>query len=194
MNVWVIGNGESRRNFALNQIKDHTIGCNAVHRDYSCTEFVAVDRRMVNEILRNEATQGRSVWTRPDWTKEYSLPRIKTLPDPPFTGTLKADIPFHWNSGPYAVLLATAYNPRQIHLLGFDLYHTNNKVNNLYKDTENYNRSDTRPVPPDFWIYQLKKIFNYFNRIDFIQHQQSDWQIPTEWKDIKNLTISYDIV
>lgn len=194
MNIWVIGNGESRRNFALNQIPHHTIGCNAVHRDHNCTEYVAVDRRMVYEILSNQATGQSIIHTRPDWAKEFVLERVKAVPDPPFNGKLKADQPFHWNSGPYAILLAANYGPKEIHLLGFDLYSSNNLVNNIYKDTTNYNKSDSRPVSPDHWKHQLANLFNYFNRINFIQHQRPDWQIPFEWKDIKNLTIKYNIV
>ena len=194
MNVWVIGNGESRKNFALNQIQDHTIGCNAVHRDFKCTEFVAVDRRMVTEILNNEAVDTVTIHTRPDWASEYILERVKALPDPPFKGKLKADQPFHWNSGPYAILLAANYSPRTINLLGFDLFDTNRLVNNLYKDTPNYSKSDTNPVSPEFWIYQLHKLFVHFSNINFIQHQKLNWQTPHQWKDLKNLTIKYDVV
>lgn len=194
MDIWVIGNGESRRGFALNQIKDHTIGCNAVHRDHLCTEYVAVDRRMVQEILRNNATENRVVYTRPDWAKEYVIDRVKILPNPPFTGKLKADQPFHWNSGPYAILLAALYKPKKINLLGFDLYSSNNLVNNIYKDTIHYSKSDARPVSPEHWKHQLCNLFNYFSEIEFIQHQLPNWQNPLEWKDIKNLTIKYIIV
>lgn len=194
MNIWVIGNGESRRNFALNQINDVTIGCNAVHRDHSCTEFVAVDRRMVSEILKNDAVSSRIIYTRPDWAKEYSSNRIRRLPDIPFTGPSKADIPFHWNSGPYAVLLACLYEPTEIHLLGFDLYSKDSLVNNIYKDTANYSVKKSKPVAPDFWIYQLAKLFKHFEKIKFVQHQIVNWTMPHEWSSIKNLTIKYDIV
>lgn len=194
MDIWVIGNGESRRNFAINQIKDYTIGCNAVHRDLLCTEYVAVDRRMVTEILANEATASTIINTRQDWANEYISQRVKALPDPPFSGKLKADQPFHWNTGPYAVLLAANYGPANVHLLGFDLYSKDKLVNNFYKDTPNYSTADSKPVSPEFWIYQLGRIFQFFSRINFIQHQQRDWQNPLDWKDIKNLTIKYDIV
>lgn len=191
MNIWVIGNGESRKSFALNQLRDHTIGCNAVHRDYTCTEFVAVDMRMVNEILTNDNNAGKIVYTRPDWVENYSDSRVRILPDLPFTGDLKADHPFHWNSGPYAVLLAALYNPNVVNLLGFDLWSNTSFVNNIYKGTQNYSASNTNPVSPDFWIYQLGKIFNYFPHIHFVQHQKPNWRIPDSWKAINNLTIKY---
>ncbi|NDG31690.1 hypothetical protein EB118_16675 [bacterium] len=194
MDIWVIGNGESRRNFAITRLKDHTIGCNAVHRDHLCTEYVAVDRRMVQEILNNSATLDTKIHTRPDWANEYVSKRVIPLPEPPFTGPNKVDKPFHWNSGPYAILLASFYYPSRIHLLGFDLYGINGLVNNLYKDTLNYSKSDTRLVCPDFWVYQLAKIFSFFHQIEFVQHQVEHWQMPQDWKQIKNLTLRTDIV
>ena len=194
MNVWVIGNGESRRTFALNQIKDLTIGCNAVHRDFTCDRFVAVDRRMVEEILRNDAVTASEVYTRQDWYKEWHSDRVRSLPDLPFEGTDKVDKPFHWNSGPYAILLAAMLDPQQIHLLGFDLWSADGLVNNFYKGTPNYSKTDSKKVMPDFWIYQLAKVFNHYNQIKFIQHQRQDWRIPDSWLAIKNLTIVYDIV
>ncbi len=190
LKIWVIGNGQSREVFALNQIKDHTIGCNAVHRDHTCDEYVAVDRRMVDEILRNEANKGKIIYTREDWIEKYSGNRqIKSLPVLPFTGVNKSDQAFHWNSGPYAVLVAALKNPDQINLLGFDLWSKTSFVNNIYKGTPNYAGAHDRRVTPDFWIYQLRKLFEYFSNIQFIQIQPEGWRIPDQWKGIKNLTI-----
>lgn len=191
MNVWVIGNGQSRAGFAVNQIRDYTIGCNAVHRDSSCTEFVAVDMRMVNEILSNEQHKDKIVYTRPDWADRYTSRRVRILPDLPFKGTAKADDPFHWNSGPLAVILAASYNPKEIHLLGFDLWDDNGTVNNLYKGTANYAANGSNAVSPEFWIYQLEKTFRHYHNINFIQHQQANWRIPDSWLAINNLTIKY---
>ena len=189
MNVWVVGNGQSRQGFALNHLKDWTIGCNAVYRDFLCDEFVAVDMRMVNEMLHNNV--GSYVYTRQDWANNYSDARVRPLPDLPFTGDTKADQPFHWNSGPYAILLAAKKNPEYINLLGFDLWSKDGLVNNLYKGTPNYAKSESTSVSPELWIYQLGKLFRYYDQINFVQYQAHDWQIPDEWKDIKNLTIKY---
>ena len=123
MKIWVIGNGQSREGFALNQLNEATIGCNAVHRDFTCDEYVAVDRRMVDEILRNEKNAGRTIYTREDWIDNYKKRnQIKALPTLPFTGLNKSDQPFHWNSGPYAVLIAALKSPKQVYMLGFDLW------------------------------------------------------------------------
>lgn len=191
MKVTVIGNGQSREGIALNQISNLTIGCNAIHRDFTCDEFVAVDRRMVDEILRNESTVGKIIYTRDDWIDYYSKQlRVKPLPKIPFTGVNKHDQAFHWNSGPYAVLIAALKGSEQIELLGFDLWSKTSFVNNIYKGTPNYAGAHDRRVTPDFWIFQLKNIFNFFKNIQFIQCQPEDWRIPSQWKEIENLTIT----
>ncbi len=190
MKVWVIGNGQSREGFALNQINARLIGCNAVHRDHTCDEYVAVDRRMVDEILRNDQNKDKTIYTRDDWIDHYSVhSQVKSLPALPFTGPNKSDQPFHWNSGPYAVLVAALKNPNQIYLLGFDLYSKTSFVNNIYKGTPNYAGAHDRRINPEFWIYQLSRLFNHFSHIEFIQKQPDNWRIPESWKKINNLTI-----
>lgn len=190
MKVTVIGNGQSRAGFALNQIFHHTIGCNAVHRDHTCDEYVAVDTRMVDEIIRNDANAGKTIYTREDWVEKYSrYSQVKTLPKLPYIGPNKSDQPFHWNSGPYAVLVAALKQPKQIYLLGFDLYSKTSFVNNIYKGTPNYAGAHDRRITPDFWIYQLKKIFDHFSNIEFIQVQPEGWRCPEQWKSVTNLEI-----
>lgn len=191
MKVWVIGNGQSREGFALNQINGITVGCNAVHRDFTCNEYVAVDRRMVDEILRNECNKDKIIYTRDDWVEKYEKhSTVKELPKLPFTGPNKSDQPFHWNSGPYAVLVAALKQPKQIYMLGFDLWSKTSFINNIYKGTPNYAGAHDRKITPDFWIYQLGRLFNHFSNIEFIQKQPTDWRIPYQWNTIENLTIS----
>jgi hypothetical protein len=189
LKIFVIGNGQSREGFALNQLKEFTIGCNAVHRDFTCDEYVAVDRRMVDEILRNDKNKGRLIYTREDWIDQYrKRSNVIALPDLPFTGLNKSDQPFHWNSGPYAVLVAALKNPNQINLLGFDLWSKTSFINNIYKGTPNYAGAHDRRVTPDFWIHQLRNLFKYFDQIEFVQCQPEGWRIPEQWKEIQNLT------
>jgi len=192
LKIHVIGNGQSREGFALNQIQNHTIGCNAVHRDHTCDEYVAVDIRMVEEILRNDANKGKTIYTRDDWLHKYrDKPQVKSLPALPFTGINKSDQPFHWNSGPYAVLVAAIQKPKQIFLLGFDLWSKTSFVNNIYKGTPNYAGAHDRRVTPDFWIHQLKNLFNHFKEIEFVQVQPQGWRLPDQWKDIENFRVQH---
>ena len=145
---------------------------------------------MVDEILKNEANIGKTIYTRDDWYDHYkSNSQIKFLPTLPFTGVNKVDQAFHWNSGPYSVLVAALKKPKEIYLLGFDLWSKTSFINNVYKGTANYAGPHDRKVNPDFWIHQLNKLFNHFSEIEFIQLQPENWRIPEQWKTIKNLTI-----
>jgi hypothetical protein len=90
------------------------------------------------------------------------------------------DDPWHWGSGPYAVLLA-AINHDDIGIVGMDLYSKNGLVNNVYKDTDNYLKSNKPKVDPSYWIYQLGKIFECYPTKNFTIYQDPDWKIPDQW-------------
>jgi hypothetical protein len=100
------------------------------------------------------------------------------------------DDPFHWGSGPYAVLLGSTLDDK-INLLGFDLYSTDNKVNNMYKGTEGYNSADSHAVDHSYWIYQIAKVFEWFPNKTFRIYNQKDWNMPKEW-NLAN--VSLDII
>lgn len=188
-NVWVIGNGVSRQNFNLRTIQDWTIGCNAIHRDYQVKEIVAVDRRMVDEILSNDTYKDIPIYTRESWMPLYKdKSRLLTVPQLPYIGHNKFDKPDHWNSGPYAVLIATMRQPKTINLLGFDLYGIGKTYNNFYANTPNYGKTGDRPVGHSFWIVQLAKLFELNPLISFVIWQQPQWPMPFQWKAMKNLT------
>lgn len=189
-NIWVIGNGESRNNINLKNLGGTTIGCNAIHRDHVCDKIVAVDRRMVIEIIKNPNYKNIEIYTRPDWAlhfKEHS--NVKVVPELPYKGDKRWDDPWHWNSGPFAVLLACLENPKHINLLGFDLYGVDHKVNNIYKNTENYDTDQRHAIDFSHWLHQLKKLFDCFPEIKFVQWQKEKWQTPIAWEDSKNLTV-----
>lgn len=189
-NIWVVGNGISRTNYPLRKLQGWIIGCNAIHRDYVVDEIVAVDRRMVEEIQLNEKYKDTIIYTRRDWLNFYpGSTQIKSVPDLPYKGLHKFDNPLHWNSGPYALLIAALKNPHTINLLGFDLYGVGKTYNNYYMNTPNYGKSGDRPVGHSFWVVQLAKLFELYPSINFIQWQHPNWQIPFQWKGFKNLTI-----
>lgn len=189
--IWVIGNGASREGFPLRRLSTWTIGCNAIHRDHKVNEIVAVDRRMVDEILSNEIYHDVPIYTRPDWIPLLKKdPRIVSVPELPYQGHNKFDKALHWNSGPYAVLLAALKNPKTINLLGFDLYGIGKTYNNYYADTPNYGKTGDRPVGHSFWVIQLAKLFELYPEINFVQWQKDNWAIPFQWKAYKNLTFN----
>ena len=166
--VVVIGNGESRSSIDLANLKDTVtlIGCNAIHRDLAVDHLVCCDQRMVKEAVANKTIS--HIYTRPryfrDFHKILQKDAVNNLPDLPYQGTLKADQPEHWGSGPYATLLAAHLKFKSVYIIGFDLHGKNHLVNNVYKNTNNYLPENKPAVDPAYWIYQGRKVFNVMSR------------------------------
>ena len=197
--MWAIGNGESRATINIDKLDGTKVGCNAIYRDYNIEHIVCVDKRMMDEALRNNINQTSLLYTRKDWWQRYSnIKRTRLIPELPYAGSERWDEPFQWGSGPYAVLLAAKLcKEKQVKLLGFDLYSKTKKVNNVYKDTENYDPSDKRSVDPRYWVHQIGKVFQCFPEIQFTIYQEKNWQLPKTWNcanvTVDNIsTISYN--
>lgn len=182
----VLGNGESRQGINIDLIKETKIGCNAIHRDYKVDHLICVDRRMVKEVIDAKYNQNSYIYTRPDWYKQFQkIKHIRLVPDLPYSGGFeKKDDPFHWGSGPYAVLLGAKLAKGEfVQMLGFDLYGTkDNKFNNIYKNTNNYNSEYKKPIDPKFWIYQIGKVFEYFPTTNFQIFCNEGWTLPKQWR------------
>lgn len=180
----VIGNGESRQQVNLNLLCGPKIGCNAIFRDYYTEYLICVDRSMVKEAQTAGADTDRAVYTRSDWSQRFG---VYTVPDLPYQGTYKADDAFNWGSGAYAALLAATLST-DVDLVGFDLYSSDHKINNIYKDTVNYKNSNERAVDPRYWIYQIGKVIEHFPSTQFTIYQTDCWQLPSSWKK-SNVTL-----
>lgn len=188
MKTLVIGNGESRSGIDLSTLKNQytLIGCNAIHRDLVVDHLICCDRRMGEEATNNEQCRDTIVYVRESWfhyfRKIKKNKNVSALPQLPYVGELKQDQPDHWGSGCYAVLVAATIGSEEVTLLGFDLYGSNDRVNNVYKNTKNYAATDSQAVDPSYWIYQIAKVFTSFPNTKFIIKNKSDWKIPAEWK------------
>lgn len=181
--MFIFGNGESRLPVDIDKIDDIKIGCNAIARDYHMDHLVCVDRRMVQESIDLGANNHSLIYTRKDWHLHFnSYKRIRVVPDLPYVGSDRWDDPFHWGSGPYAVLLgAKLCKDNDVKLLGFDLYSKDKKVNNIYKGTSNYDSPDKRAVDPRYWIHQIGMVLKYFPKIIFTVYIEDEWQLPQAW-------------
>jgi hypothetical protein len=183
----IIGNGESRKNFNVNNYDDFKIGCNAIFRDYKVSCVSCCDRRMVTEAINSGINEDTVVYTRSDWMRYFkNQNNVKQYPDLPYTEQeIRADEPFQWGSGPYAVLLGATMRNDTNHLIGFDCHgagEDNKKFNNIYKDTKNYNSSDYRAIDPSYWIYQIGKVIECFPDQRFIFYNNLDWELPPQWQ------------
>ena len=179
----VIGNGESRKGVDIKKLDGPKVGCNAIYRDYIMDYLVCVDRRMVQEALNAGAnTQGTLIYTRPNWFQQFKTLRVREVPDLPYVGSDRWDEPFQWGSGPYAVLLGAKYTKlKEVKLIGFDLYSKTKTVNNIYKDTPNYDDATKRPVDPRYWIHQIGMVFECFPKVTFRIYQEPSWELPKAW-------------
>lgn len=183
----VIGNGESRRSIDLKKFKNSFIlvGCNAVHRDYRIDHLVCCDNRMVKEALNNTTGNETKIYTREMWYRDHRKiaknKNVHRLPDLPYTGISRPDQPLHWGSGAYALLLASQLS-NEIHIIGFDLYGVNGKVNNVYKGTENYSAANKPQIDYSYWVYQIQKVFRCFPDKTFFIYNSNDWILPDDWR------------
>jgi hypothetical protein len=182
--MWILGNGESRNQININLLQEAKIGCNAIHRDYSVDHLICVDRRMVNEATSSNISP---IYTRQRWLSYFPKDTVRAVPELPYQGDLRADDPFHWGSGPYAVLLGCLLS-NELKLLGFDLYSKDKKVNNVYKGTHGYVDKDYREVDPRYWIHQIGKLIEIYQNKKFVIYQDLDWELPKAW-NYPNVTL-----
>lgn len=191
--MFVIGNGESRKNINLDKIDQTKIGCNAIFRDWRMNHLICCDRKMVLEAIAEADMHDTTIYTRPEYLHMH--PMLKPLPTLPYVSELRQDQPMHWGSGPFAVLLATQLNCHSgsIQLMGFDLYGLGEYVNNVYKDSNGYNRSSDRAVDPRYWIHQLGKIFELHAKTLFQMYVPDNFVRPKDWNhanlEYKSLTM-----
>ena len=143
----VLGNGKSREKVNLNLHHEIKVGCNAIFRDYLVDHLVCCDKKMVKQALYADF---KPIYTRQCWVQDFPSANVIGVPDLPYKGNQRHDDPFHWGSGPYAILLGATLSD-QIKLVGFDLYGTEGKLNNIYSDTEGYKSMYDEAVDWTYW-------------------------------------------
>lgn len=69
-NIFLIGNGESRKDFNLDTLKPHgkVYGCNALYREYKPDVLISVDHGIMHEIYHSGYCYDNETWFR-DWTR-----------------------------------------------------------------------------------------------------------------------------
>lgn len=182
----VIGNGESRKGINIDKLSTIKIGCNAIIRDFKMHHLICCDKKMVSEAIQNTSILNSNIYTRSDWQNLF--PSVSTVPELWYKSTERIDQPWHWGSGAYAVLLASNLATCDtIHLIGFDLFVQDNKINNMYKDTKNYKDANSKAIDPSYWIYHLAKIFKQFDYKQYIIYPTYT-ELPALWKGLKNVS------
>lgn len=157
--AFVLGNGKSRLNADLNILKDHGViyGCNALYREFDPDYLIAVDVKMINEIIDSGYHKRAEVWTNPN-------KGVKTKARVNFFSPHKG-----WSSGPTALHFAATKGHKVIYILGFDYAGFNGKFNNVYADTFNYKKSDDSATYHGNWLSQTEKTIKEFKNVKFFR-------------------------
>ena len=155
--AFVLGNGTSRLNVNPEALlKLGTVyGCNAQYREFSPHVLVAVDVKMVNEIIAAGYHKTHQVWTNPN-------KGISTKVNVNFFSPHKG-----WSSGPTALWHAASQGHREIYIFGFDYEGLSGKFNNVYADTFNYKKSGDSATYYGNWLSQTEKTIKEFRNTKF---------------------------
>jgi len=154
--AFILGNGVSRKDINLNQLKEHgrIYGCNALYREFTPDVLIATDRPIATAIQESGYAQHNEFYTRRPLEGSGAKKLISK-----YQG---------YSSGPNAVGLAASHGHTQIYLLGFDMGPTaNNLFNNVYADTEFYKTSAHPSTFTGNWIKQLVQICQDYPQTQF---------------------------
>ena len=181
--AFVLGNGTSRNQLNLASIKGRgTIyGCNALYREFEPDFLIAVDTKMVNEIIAAGYHTDHQVWTNPN----------KGI-------TSKSNVNFFsphkgWSSGPTALWFASQQDFIHIYIFGFDYQGVDGKFNNVYADTFNYKRSQEPATFFGNWLSQTEKTIKEYPHINYSRIITPGAFIPDKLQGIPNLQhITFD--
>jgi hypothetical protein len=155
--AFVLGNGNSRLNLKCEMLLDigTVYGCNAQYREFDPHYLVAVDVKMVNELIESGYAQKGTVWTNPN-------KGIKDKNKINFFNPHKG-----WSSGPTALWFAATNGHKTIYIHGFDYQGLNGKFNNVYADTHNYKKSSDSATFFGNWLSQTEKVIKEFVHTQF---------------------------
>jgi len=99
-----------------------------------------------------------------------------------------------WSCGPTSGYVSIKREkPKEIFLIGHDLYSATKHVNNMYKSTKNYVAQQNAPTPCINWIRQWYTLFKWFPEVKFYKvNQFNDGRDMvnspiTEWENNKKL-------
>lgn len=88
-------------------------------------------------------------------------------------GVIPVEYPVGWSTGCTTIHLASQHDYKDIYLLGFDLSHYSEPLNNIYKGSENYLPADSKGFSSSNWIHQMETTFQEYPDIKY------HWVDPT---------------
>jgi hypothetical protein len=176
--AFVLGNGKSRLKLNLPSLKSRgtIIGCNALYREFDPDYLVAVDTKMVNEIIASGYHKEHQVWTNPN-KGIHSKKNINFFA--PHKG---------WSSGPTALWFACNLGHKDVYFFGFDYQGIDGRFNNVYADTFNYKKSTDSATYFGNWLNQTERTIKEYKSINFFRVVEKETFVPEKLKgSITNL-------
>lgn len=171
--AFVVGNGVSRLTANLFSLNQYGIvyGCNALYREFKPDHLIAVDVKMINEIIDSDYHKSHIVWTNKNkGVKTFEGIQVLT----PHKG---------WSSGPTALWLSTTHESKEVYILGFDYQGTAGKVNNVYAGTQNYKKVDQPATFFGNWSAQTERVIKENPQIMFYRVYQEPLFVPPNLRD-----------
>jgi len=181
---FVIGNGTSRKKFDLNKLVDKGImyACNAVYREFLPNVLIAVDPKMVHEIVAKRAQFDTEVWT--NYNKAYET----------YVGLNYFNPSKGWSSGPTALNKACTDGCQTIYILGFDYVglEGGKRVNNIYAGSPNYKGAHEPATYYGNWLRQTETILKAHSSTSFVRVITKKCYNPNNFAPYSNYkTITY---
>ena len=159
--AFVLGNGRSRLAINCENLKNYgtVYGCNAIYRDFLPDHLVAVDVKMVLELVENNVLDRVPVYTNFN-NRFKDIPKLNVFQ--PSKG---------WSSGPTALWLASTHGYDEIYILGFDYQglENNKKVNNVYASTPNYKKEHEPATFYGNWLRQTEMVLKEFAGVKYFR-------------------------
>lgn len=181
--AFVLGNGKSRLHVNCESLLDigTVYGCNAQYREFDPHYLVAVDVKMVNELIDSGYANKGTVWTNPN---KGIKDRNKINLFNPHKG---------WSSGPTALWFAAKNGHKNIYIHGFDYQGLHGKFNNVYADTHNYKKSTDSATFFGNWLSQTEKVIKEFPHTQFYRVINAGAYIPDklgpQYSNLKHVSI-----
>ena len=191
MNIFIIGNGVSRQKYDLEKLRSRgkIFGCNALFRNFRPDYLVAIDQRMMNEIMAAGYTD--NVYFLGFHHQFDRKIYHEILKDDPLD--LATDI-----SGTTALNLSLKLFPetKNVFILGFDdLWDKGKhaKYNNIFKGTKNYGGRKAKPIPSQKSIVQICKTATAHPGVRFYRVGDDNPVIHSKFSECPNIQfISYE--
>jgi hypothetical protein len=181
--AFVLGNGNSRNKLKLENLQKYSVvyACNAIYREYDPDYLIAVDVKMINEIVSAGYHKNHQVWTNPN-------KGISTKSHLHFFTPHKG-----WSSGPTALWFASQQEYREIYIFGFDFQGIDGKFNNVYANTFNYKRSTDSATFFGNWLNQTSTVIKDNKQTKYIRVIETNSFIPDKLNGLPNLKhITYE--